>query len=242
VDNVYHFYLLSGLQLDFGSFDLGQGVSLSRTYLHLMGHPILAFAPAEKEKPSPAPWRAVDARDKAVAVNLLAELAVPHSNDPSDPTLHIDWASWIALLLRFLTGNVVTITLVSPVNTQELRDGTAEATLSEPIPAVSAVSSISHEMANWLKQNWYSSFNLSQNDAVLYAVASIYHSHRSSKALGIVSVWAGLERIFSTKDAELKYRVCTNIAAFLEPPGESRYLLFKQLSKLYDDRSRSLLK
>jgi len=239
VNDDYHFYLLSGVQLDFESFDLGHGVSLSRTYVHLMGHPILAFAPAKEGKPSPAPWRQVVANDKAVAVDLLAELAVPESNDPSDPTLHIDWASWIVLLLRFLTENVVTITLVSPVDARGLRDGKAEATLSERIPAVSARSSVSLIMANWLKQNWYSSFDLSHNDAILYAVASLYHSHRSSKDLGIVSVWAGLERIFSTKDAELKYRVCTNIAAFLEPPGESRYLLFKKLSKLYDDRSKA---
>lgn len=218
MDDAYHFYLLSGVRLDFDSFDLGHGVSLSRTYVHLMGHPILAFAPARKGKPSPDPWRQVDAKEEAVSVDLLAELAVPHSNDPSDPTLHADWASWIALLLRFLTENVVTITLVSSVNSHGLREGKAEAILSERIPAVSTWSSVTVEMANWLKQNWYSSFDLNYNDAVLYAVASLYHSHRSSKALGMVSVWAGLERIFSTKDAELKYRVCTNISAFLEPP------------------------
>jgi hypothetical protein len=239
VDKAYHFYLLSGVQLDFDSFDLGHGVSLSRTYVHLMGHPILAFAPAKEGEPSPAPWRTVVASDQAAAVDLLAELAVPQSDEPSDPTLHIDWASWIALLLRFLTESVVTITLVSPVDSEGLRNGKAEAMLSERIPAVSARSSVTVGMASWLKGNWYSSFDLNYNEAVLYAVASLYHSHRSSKGLGMVSVWAGLERIFSTKEAELKYRVCTNIAAFLEPPGEFRYLLFKQLSKLYDDRSRA---
>jgi hypothetical protein len=172
-------------------------------------------------------------------VDLLVELAIPESKDPSDPTLHIDWASWITLLLRFLTKNVVTITLVSPVDSQGLRNGNSRATLSEPIPAISERTSVSTTMAEWLKRNWHSSFDLSYNDAVLYAVSSLYHSHRSSRELGMVSVWAGLERIFSTKDAELKYRVCTNIAAFLEPSGESRHLLFKKLSKLYDDRSRA---
>lgn len=44
VESAYRFYLLSGVQLDFDFFDLGHGVSLSRTYVHLMGHPILAFA------------------------------------------------------------------------------------------------------------------------------------------------------------------------------------------------------
>jgi hypothetical protein len=204
-----------------------------------MGHPTLAFAPAKKGKPSPAPWRTVDANDEAVAVDLLAELSVPESSDPADPTLHIDWASWITLLLRLVTKDVVTITLVSPVDSRGLRDGRAEATLSERIPAVLARSIVTVEMANWIALNWYPSFNLNYNDAVLYAFAALYHSHRSSKALGMVSVWAGLERIFSTKDAELKYRVCTNLAAFLEPPGESRYRLFKQLAKLYDDRSKA---
>ena len=50
-------------------------------------------------------------------------------------------------------------------------------------------------------------------------------------------MWGALERLFSTSAAELKYRVCTNIAAFLEPPSNERYLMFKQLTKLYDDRS-----
>ncbi|MGB6688280.1 MAG: hypothetical protein WBE76_10595 [Terracidiphilus sp.] len=235
----YHYYLLSGIELDFDSFDLGYGVSLSRTFVHLMGHPVLAFLPAKEGKPSPAPWRQVVANSEAVAVDLLAELAIPESSDASDPTLHIDWASWITLLLRFLTRNAVTITLVSPVDTRGLRDGTAKATLSERIPAVSERSNISAATADWLKQNWYRSFGLSYNDAVLYAVSSLYHSHRSRSELGMVSVWAGLERIFSTKDAELKYRVCTNLASFLEPPGESRYLLFKHLSRLYDDRSKA---
>jgi hypothetical protein len=200
---------------------------------------MLAFAPAKEGKPSPIPWRAVAANSEAVAVDLLAELAVPGSSDPSDPTLHIDWASWIALLLRFLTQGIVTITLVSPVDSQGLREGKAEATLSERIPVVSERSIISAAMADWLKQNWYQSFDLSYNDAILYAVSSLYHSHRASKDLGMVSVWAGLERIFSTKDAELKYRVCTNLASFLEPPGESRYMLFRHLNKLYDDRSKA---
>jgi hypothetical protein len=68
-------------------------------------------------------------------------------------------------------------------------------------------------------------------------VRSLYNSHRATEELGVVSVWGALERLFSTNAAELKYRVCTNIAAFLEPPGRERYLMFKQLAKLYDDRS-----
>jgi hypothetical protein len=41
----------------------------------------------------------------------------------------------------------------------------------------------------------------------------------------------------SSNAAELKFRVCANIAAYLEGPGEQRYNLFRYLSKLYDARS-----
>ncbi|MGA8742981.1 MAG: hypothetical protein WB561_17475 [Terracidiphilus sp.] len=229
------YYVLSGIQLDFDSFDLGHGASLSRTYVHLMAHPMLAFTHPERGKPSPGPWRQVAAKRNTVSVDLFAELAV--SPDDSDPKVHHSWASWIALLLRFMTNTVVTITLSSSGNTKDLEEGKASARLLEPIPQLTEGATISVELAQWIKQNWYASFPLSHDDGLTFAVSSLYHSHRSPKSLGMVSVWAALERLFSAHTAELKYRVCTNIAAFIEPPGENRYKLFKTLCKLYDDRS-----
>ena len=231
------YFLLSGIKLEDDVLDLGRGVTLSKTYVHLMAHPILAFAPASNGKPSPAPWRAVKVEEITDATDLVAELKVPH--DSSDSTLHLEYASWITLLLRFLTNSVVTITLVSPVDSHGLKDGIADATLAETVPPLIPRALITSAMASWIKDNWYKSIDLSKNDTVLFAVMSLYHSHRASAALGMISVWAALERIFSTKGEELKYRVSTNVAAFIEPAGESRYLLFKRLLKLYDDRSNA---
>ncbi len=233
----YSHYVLSGVQLDCESFDLGNGASLSRTYVHLMAHPILAFKPAEKGKHSPGPWQNVLARPGTTSVNLLAELAVPRNE--TAPTLHHEWASWITFLLRFMTDRIVTMTLISPLDCRALANGDTQATLIEPVPVRSGHSTISAEMATWLKEHWYASFDLSKNDALAYAAASIYHSHRTTEDLGLVAVWAAFERLFSTNAPELKYRVCTNLAAFLEPAGEARYVLFKRLAKLYDDRSNA---
>jgi hypothetical protein len=126
-----YYYILSGIQLEFDSFDLGHGVTLSRTYVHLMSHPILAFEPAPKGKHHPAPWQSVDASPVTTSIDLYAQLSVPCL--PDDNKAHHNQASWIALLLRFATDTTVTITLSSSVGVQEVRAGEARAPLLEPI-------------------------------------------------------------------------------------------------------------
>lgn len=49
---------LSGLELEDESFDLGDGLRLSKTYAHLMSPFLMAFAPAPPGGHHPAPWRA----------------------------------------------------------------------------------------------------------------------------------------------------------------------------------------
>jgi Apea-like HEPN len=233
----YHHYVLSGVQLDAECFDLWHGVTLSRTFIHLMSHPMLAFSPAEKSKPHPAPWQPAETNPRQTSADLFAKLSVPI--DKTDPKGHHNIASWIALLMRFVTDTTITITLSSPSAFEDVREGRARARLLEAVPFVGEGATIHDEEAEWIRHNWHSSLALSRNEALMFAVGSIYHSHRASEALGVVSIWAALERLFSANTAELKYRVCTNIAAFLEPPGEERYELYKHLSKLYDGRSAS---
>ena len=66
------YYLLSGIQLDFESFDLGQGASISRTYVHVMSHPLLAFERPEGREPHPGPWQPVEASSPMTAIDLYA--------------------------------------------------------------------------------------------------------------------------------------------------------------------------
>jgi hypothetical protein len=230
-----YYYILSGIQLDFDSFDLGYGVKLSRTYVHLMSHPMLAFEPAPRGKHHPGPWEAVEARPGTTSIDLYAQLSVPCL--PDDKKAHHDRASWIALLLRFATDITVTITLSSSDEFQKVRAGGVRARLLEPIRRPQEGTTVSLDMAEWIRDNWHRSLHLSRNETLMFALGSIYNSHRSSEELGLVSVWAALERLFSSNAAELKYRVCTKIAAYLEPPGEGRYIMFKYLTKLYDARS-----
>lgn len=228
------YYLLSGIQLDFDSFDLGQGVTLSRTYIHSMSHPILAFERPEGRGPHPGPWQAVQAASGMTSIDLYAVLSIPDGSGVQ--TAH-EWANWITLLLRFSSDTTVTITLAADGDPAQLRSGEAQAKLLEPIRRLHEGTTISVDNAGWLRDNWHSSLHLSTNEGLMFALSAIYHSHKSAENLGLVSVWAALERLFSSNAAELKFRACANIAAYLEPPGEERYMTFKYLTKLYDARS-----
>jgi len=228
-------YLLSGVQLDFDTFDLGNGATLSRTYVHLMAHPILAFTQPEGRGPHPGPWQPVEAGPGMTSVDLYAMLSITHSSQ--DAKAPHNWASWITLLMRFSTDTAVTITLSSTGDVETLRSGRVRARLLEPIRRLHEGTTISGEAAQWLRDNWHSSLRLSEQEGLMFALGAIYHSHRSTENLGLVSVWAALERLFSSNAAELKFRVCANIAAYLEGPGEARYDLFRYLLKLYDARS-----
>ena len=227
----HSFFALAGVQLDFDSIDLGQGVTLSRTYIHVMAHPVAAFAPAGAGKHHPGPWRPLlMPKSSRPSAGLYAVLSVPY--DKNFAKLHHNWASWITLLMRFSTDTTITMTLLSEQPFEEVSAGLVHAKLIERVPEVSEGATISEEVAVWLRDNWSNSLSLSKNESFMFAVGALYHSHRASEELGVVSVWGALERLFSTNAAELKYRVCTNIAAFLERPGKERYLLFGQLKKL----------
>jgi hypothetical protein len=229
------YYGLSGIKLDFDSYDLGHGVTLSKTYLHVMSHPMVAFTPPSPGEHHPAPWQALKAKSHPVSLSLLAQLSVPgHSGDPKGK---YDWVGWITLLLRFSLDCAITLTVSANTSFEDVAAGKTTANLLEPIRELFEGTTVQEDDAQWIKDNWYSSLPLSGDPALAFAVRLLYGSHRTTEELGVVSVWAALERLFSANAAELKYRVCTNIAAFLEPPGNERYLMFKQLTKLYDDRS-----
>ncbi len=49
--------------------------------------------------------------------------------------------------------------------------------------------------------------------------------------------WGALERLFAPQSSEKRFRLSAAIAAFLEPPGPARLVLFRDVQKLYVARS-----
>jgi hypothetical protein len=91
----------------------------------------------------------------------------------------------------------------------------------------------------WTSKYWLSASRLYRdNDAfrLLFEAVdqSMFARHRN---LALVWLWAGLEAVFSPDKVELKYRISSSIASFLEPPGISRMNAQKAMAKLYDSRS-----
>jgi hypothetical protein len=55
--------------------------------------------------------------------------------------------------------------------------------------------------------------------------------------LSVLLVWSALEGLFSPSRTELRFRVSSLIASFLEPSGAQRRALHREVAKLYDARS-----
>jgi hypothetical protein len=91
----------------------------------------------------------------------------------------------------------------------------------------------------WLEKFWMSAADLfSGNGAfqLLFEATDqcMFSRHRE---LALLSLWSGLEAIFSPDKVELKYRISSSLASFLEPAGVPRMNAQKAIAKLYDSRS-----
>jgi hypothetical protein len=53
----------------------------------------------------------------------------------------------------------------------------------------------------------------------------------------LLSIWDAIEQLFAPTPGELRFRVASYLSSFLTVPGEKRYKLYKDILKLYNDRS-----
>ena len=91
----------------------------------------------------------------------------------------------------------------------------------------------------WLKQNWIKAARLIQDNPKFYAALKALDdsSIQGNPSSSLLTIWGAIEQLFSHNTSELKYRVSTNLASFLKPRGDERLKLFKEISKLYNERS-----
>jgi hypothetical protein len=71
---------LSGLELGDDFLDLGDGISLRKTYAHLMAPFMMAFKPAPPGRHHPAPWKAARG---GFSFDVTAELGIPAVLEPT---------------------------------------------------------------------------------------------------------------------------------------------------------------
>jgi hypothetical protein len=91
----------------------------------------------------------------------------------------------------------------------------------------------------WTRDHWDSRFHLREDSPSfrLLFEATDQAAFNRSPELALLTLWAGLEDLFSPAKSELRYRISSLIAAFLNPPGRLRLEHQKSIAKLYDARS-----
>ncbi len=100
---------LSGLELEEEFFDLGDGITLRKTYAHLMAPFMVAFKPAPPGGHHPAPWKAASG---GFSFDVNAELLIP-SHIEEQYGSQIGIARTLVFLLRLGVNPATTLPVFS---------------------------------------------------------------------------------------------------------------------------------
>jgi hypothetical protein len=235
---------LAGVKLEPTEYSLGSGLRISRTYAHMMAHFMMAYSPAKPGQPHPGPWSPVSGG--AFTYDIYTQLEVPRASlvGLDLDTSFIAW--WITSMLRLRLGPVFIVPVIGEQTFAEAKIHNSKARFY-PVEIYNQILVLDPNARHtiyevdlaWTAKYWLSASRLYQgNDAfrVLFEAVdqSMFARHRS---LALLWLWGGLEAVFSPSKAELRYRISSAIASFLEEPGIPRMNAQKSISKLYDSRS-----
>ena len=233
---------LTGPPLPVEEFDFGHGITISRTFAHLMAPFLMAFSPAEPGKAHPAPLRAAKG---GFGFDIVTQLHIPAEFQDDEWFDRPNTIWWFTALLRFVASPDI---LVVAIADRPFHDGPNSSDIEIfPVEVESRrllinrqdASELTLEHLEWVKKVWYPAGKLMRANSgfnTLFQSADQTLFARTP-SLALLSLWGALETLFSPARAELRFRVSSNIAAFLEKPGEPRLALQKKVAKLYDARS-----
>lgn len=212
------------------------------TYAHLFAPFMMAFKPAPPGQHHPGPWKAASG---GFTFDVKAELVIPsHLSKRFEDNIGI--ARTVLFLLRLWVNPATTAPVFSNYSFSELSGGLDDNAKLFPFEVqqrhfpLGIVDGIATEAAiDWVRERWQVTHNLMASSAEFSLAVEAIDSGQfvQSTALALVSLWGALEALFSPSTTELKFRVSSMIAAFLEAPGSSRAKRQKEIAKLYDKRS-----
>lgn len=233
---------LFGLALEDDSYDLGRGVTLSKTYAHFMAPFIMAFKPASPGKHHPAPWKPAKG---GIYIDVTTELSLPAiTSCPQFDRVNTVW--WIVALMRLNMTTAISLPVISSEKFALIPDIEQEPSLwpmeihtPRLFPEDSQVKTVGTNEIEWLRRNWFDAAVLWENSDFSFALQAVDGSlWNHTPALALVALWGALERLFSPSTSELSFRVSANIAAYLEPTGPARFDCFRRVKGLYDSGSK----
>ena len=244
-DNCVLYAGLSGVEIDFDQLELGAGVSIRKTYAHLMMPMIMAFRKREEGGPQSSYWAAVG---EGMPHDIHVELKL--SNECGAGLKEkIEFAKTVMALLRLHASPHFALPVIANVPIEEAAAHSKKHHFLavEPLPPFFSVSTevrktLSRDHFKWTTRFLQNAIELNRDHAEFAFALSALDSWETIRSgpLALVFIWAALENIFSPDKAqELRFRVSTLIASYLEKPGQKRSQKFREVLELYNARSKA---
>lgn len=234
---------LAGLDLADDTIELGQGVTLSKAYAHVMAPFVVAFArPAHAGQHHPGPWLPASGD---FSFDVQAQLLIPQAlNTATNSSIEV--ARTILFLLRLGVNPAITLPIFADLPFSQGPQLQSKSMRLFPfevqprhLPFGVVGKLATKDEIQWVAQYWQTTLSMIRSNGefalAVEALDSVQFVHQP--ALAMVSIWGALEALFSPAKSELRFRVSSLIATFLEEPGADRFNRQQEVAKLYDKRS-----
>lgn len=233
---------LSGLDVGDDPICLPRGMIVERTFAHLMSPMLMAFAPATTTKHHPAPWKAVDGGS---GIDITTQISIPP--DAVQNADEFDQIATTLMLMIRLVCNPGAMLIASSLHSFSVLSSVLDAeariipveTHPRWFPLGMGGSKGVREGLEWISRHFENGHRLMLDRPEFQLAASALNAGQfiRNSAHILISLIGALEVIFSPSRSELKFRVSSLIAAYLEPYGEKRRVMQKDIGYLYDKRS-----
>jgi hypothetical protein len=234
---------ISGVGLAVESIDLGEGVEIRRTYAHLFSANMMAFARPHQGAHHPPQWKAAKG---GFGYDIESEIRAPSRTSLGESFDAKETIWWIATLLRLARFPYLSIPVISNRSFSEIASSDQEPTLT-PFetegrifgPGENGTSVLNIEHLDWVKDKWLSAGKLLSRNPKFYSALKAFDSAtlRGRASSSLLGMWGGLEQIFAPSPGELRFRVAALMASYLEMYGNNRLSLYREILKLYNERS-----
>lgn len=236
---------LSKIEMEIDEFHLGDGIIIRKTYAHLFAPFMIAFSPpgSGKLKAHGGPWKAAKG---GISFDILVEIEMPKQFEFENILNSEDLIWLIACLIRLGSHPFILVSAISDISFSKVKTEEVQPTIT-PIETKNRIFSaiedtkptLSLDDLEWIKSCWKSTAKLIKNNPKFYPALKSFDDAtiEGKKSSMLLNIWGAIEHLFSPNTGELKYRVSSNLAAFLEKHGDKRLEIFKDLSKLYNERS-----
>lgn len=229
---------VAGLDIPVDEFEIASGLSIAKTYAHLICPFILAFAPPDPPSaPHPGPWASLHGS----GVDILAEVRIAKGANPLRfDRLNTLW--FVVALLRLRLGQPLQMIMLADRPLNAVPADVAGSNLL-PIeldltrPVTGPRRSMDTEDLAWLAKHIGTADALMVDPVFNRAFQTLDQAVAiANPGAGIVIAWAAIEALLRPGAQRITDRVSRALATHLHAPGPSRDRAFAGIVKSYEAR------